>query len=129
VASLWNCSDYAETERLGLVWLAAAEERAARETDPAKRKELSQQQVWAHVTLGRLYERTNRLDDALRQLDSATALDPANHAAILAAQVLNRQDKTAEAVRRLDTYMKTTGSGPNYQEARQLRARLAQSPG
>lgn len=113
VSALLSAGEDAETERLGKVWLAEAEK--AQDT---------QQTVWAHATLGRLYERMNRPGQALEQYEAASVLQPESQATLMAARILQQQGQTEQAIAKLDTLLGAVKSGELHEEARRLHARL-----
>ncbi len=113
VTTLWRAGDYAEAERLGKTWLAAAD--AARD---------EKQRVWANTTLGRIAEATGRLDDALAFYLAAAAIEPKDGAAVLAAKIMRRQGRSADAARQLDDFLSRVPAGQLHEDARKLRAQL-----
>lgn len=116
VLALYYAGQNEDAERLGKVWLAKAEQ----DND-------LQQQVWAHGTLGRLFDGTERLDLALTHYRAASALEPGSQASILAARVLHRLGRTSEAVERLDAFLDRVESGVLHEDARRLRAKYAKA--
>ena len=116
VLSLYYAGENADAERLSKVWLAKAEQGNDLE-----------QQVWAHGALGRLFEGTERLEQALSHYGAASALEPGSQASILAARILHRLGRTREAVERLDAFLERVESGVLHENAKRLRAKYAQA--
>jgi uncharacterized protein HemY len=117
VSSLLYAGNDTEAERLGKVWLAEAEKAQ----DP-------QQTVWAHATLGRLYERMNLPGQALEQYEAASKLQPESQATLMAARILQQQGQTQLAIEKLDALLAAVKSGELHEEARRLHAELTGNP-
>jgi len=116
VLSLYYTGENADAERLATAWLAKAEQ-----VDDV------QQQVWAHGALGRLFDGTERREQALRHYGAASALEPDGQASILAARILHRMGRTREAAERLDAFLKRVESGVLHEDAKRLRAKYAEA--
>lgn len=121
VSSLWYAGDLAEAEKLGKVWLAAAENPSER---PKEGEGQKMQVVWAKSTLGQICEKSGRLDEALEYFDSAATLEPEGRAVILGARVLRQLGREGEASARLDEFMRRVASGSLHEDARRLRAEM-----
>jgi len=114
VGALWRQGDYDEAERLGKIWL-----------DKAESADEVQQLEWAHYTLGRIYQETNRSDEALAHYRAVAKLNPESPAKINIARILHGRGQDVEALRWLDEFLSVFWTGDLHEQARALRAQIA----
>jgi len=108
--ALRRSGDYAETERVALIWFAKA-----------RNENNAQQSLWANQTLGSICQTQKRYEEALAYYRAAVELDPASQAGIHIAQIYRQQGKLSAALAALDTFLAHVSSGPFRDDAVRLR--------